>query len=72
MLRIKGLLSAATILLAAMAMRPAFGPASSQARASTSCVNPGGKSGCFSTIGAAVMAASAGDAIKVARGTQRA
>ena len=39
------------------------------AAAATSCVNPGGTSGCFSTIGAAVAAASAGDTIHVAPGT---
>jgi hypothetical protein len=34
-----------------------------------SCVNPGGKAGCFSTIGAAVAAASPGGTIIVAPGT---
>ena len=38
------------------------------AAGATLCVNPG-KSGCFSTIGAAVAAASAGDTIQVAPGT---
>jgi parallel beta-helix repeat protein len=37
--------------------------------AATLCVNPGGSSGCYSTIGAAVAAASMHDHIKVAPGT---
>jgi len=37
--------------------------------ASDLCVNPGGKSGCSTTIGAAVAAASPGDIIRVAKGT---
>lgn len=32
------------------------------------CVNPGGTSGCYSTIGAAVKAAAAGDTVNVASG----
>jgi hypothetical protein len=36
-----------------------------------SCVNPGGKGGCFSTIGAAVAAASPGGIINVAPGTYK-
>jgi parallel beta-helix repeat protein len=39
--------------------------------ASTSCVKPGGKSGCFSTIGAAVAAASPGSKIRVEPGTYK-
>src|ERR1700722_8163400 len=39
--------------------------------AATLCVNPGGTSGCFSTIGAAVAAASARDNIKVGPGTYK-
>jgi parallel beta-helix repeat protein len=38
------------------------------AGAATLCVNPGGKGGCFATIGAAVAAASKGDTIQVAPG----
>lgn len=37
----------------------------------TLCVNPGGTSGCSSTIEAAVAAASAGDTIRVARGVYK-
>jgi hypothetical protein len=37
--------------------------------AATLCVNPGGTGGCFSTIAAAVSAASSGDTINVAAGT---
>jgi parallel beta-helix repeat protein len=55
-------LLAAAALIAAIAT-PAF--------ASLSCVNPGGKAGCFSTIGAAVAAASPGGAIRVAPGTYK-
>src|ERR1700733_11894030 len=39
--------------------------------ASTSCVKQGGKSGCFSTIGAAVAAASPGSKIRVEPGTYK-
>lgn len=39
--------------------------------AATLCVNPGGKSGCKSSISAAVAAASAGDTIQVASGTYK-
>ncbi len=38
-------------------------------QAAVRCVNPGGTSGCFATIGAAVAAAEAGDTINVAAGT---
>jgi nitrous oxidase accessory protein NosD len=41
------------------------------AAAATLCVNPGGKSGCKSSISAAVAAASAGDTILVAQGTYK-
>ena len=37
--------------------------------AATLCVNPGGTGGCFSTITAAVAAASPNDTVKVAAGT---
>lgn len=39
--------------------------------AATLCVNPGGTSGCSSTISAAVAAAAAGDTIQVAHGTYK-
>jgi nitrous oxidase accessory protein NosD len=39
--------------------------------AATLCVNPGGKSGCNSTISAAVTAAAPGDTIQVAPGTYK-
>jgi nitrous oxidase accessory protein NosD len=39
--------------------------------AATLCVNPSGKNGCSSSISAAVMAASAGDTIRVAEGTYK-
>jgi parallel beta-helix repeat protein len=39
------------------------------ARSATLCVNPKGKSGCFTTIGAAVSAAAVNDTIRVAKGT---
>lgn len=45
--------------------------ASGAARASTVCVDPAGASGCQTTIGAAVKAASAGDTIQVAPGTYK-
>ena len=41
------------------------------ATAATLCVNAGGSSGCYTTIGAAVAAAAAGDTIQVANGTYR-
>jgi hypothetical protein len=41
------------------------------ALAATLCVNSGGTKGCYSTIGAAVSAASAGDTINVASGTYK-
>jgi nitrous oxidase accessory protein NosD len=41
------------------------------AAAATLCVKPGGKSGCKSSISAAVAAASAGDTIEVAQGTYK-
>jgi nitrous oxidase accessory protein NosD len=40
-----------------------------KASAATLCVNPGGTGGCYSTIQAAVNAASAGDTVAVAEGT---
>jgi len=45
--------------------------ASGAASAATLCVNPGGTSGCMSTISAAVSAASAGDTILVGAGTYK-
>ncbi len=39
------------------------------AAAATLCVNPAGAGGCYTSIGAAVSAASAGDTIRVSRGT---
>lgn len=45
--------------------------ASGLATAATLCVNPGGTSGCKSTIGAAVTAASPGDTIQIAPGTYK-
>ena len=41
------------------------------AAAKTLCVNPGGTSGCKSTIGAAVAAASPGDTVQVSQGTYK-
>jgi pectin methylesterase-like acyl-CoA thioesterase len=41
------------------------------AAAATRCVNPGGKGGCFSSIGAAVAVALPGDTIQVAHGTYK-
>jgi parallel beta-helix repeat protein len=41
----------------------------STVRAGERCVRPSGSGGCFSTIGAAVAAASAGDVVRVASGT---
>jgi parallel beta-helix repeat protein len=54
---------AGTILIAAIC-QPAFA-------SNKSCVNPSGKGGCFSTIGAAVAAASSGGAITVEPGTYK-
>jgi len=54
-------------LLAATASLFCLG-ASTAASAATLCVNPGGTSGCKSTISAAVSAAKAGDVIEVATG----
>jgi parallel beta-helix repeat protein len=45
--------------------------ASSTVWSAERCVNPSGSGGCFSTIGAAVSAASAGDVVRVAPGTYR-
>jgi len=58
-----GLGAVALIPLTAVAL---FAPATGAA--ATLCVQPGGKNGCFSTISAAVKAASAGDTVNVARG----
>jgi nitrous oxidase accessory protein NosD len=56
------LLVLATVL-AAVLCEPAAG--------ATLCVKPGGKSGCFATIGAAVAAAAPNDTILVAQGTYK-
>jgi parallel beta-helix repeat protein len=56
-------------LLFASILLLAFG--SQFAAAKTLCVNPGGTKGCYSTIGAAVTAATAGSTIKVAAGTYK-
>ncbi len=56
----------AVLLLAASAALLTAGYQS--AGAATLCVNPGGKGGCFATIGAAVAAASVGDTVQVATG----
>lgn len=45
--------------------------ASHLSSAATLCVNPGGTGGCYSSIGAAVAAASARDSIRVAPGTYK-
>lgn len=55
--------------LAAAAILSAVGVSSLSA--ATLCVNPAKKSGCYSTIGAAVTAASAGDVVQVVRGTYK-
>src|SRR5271170_459352 len=55
-------------LLVPLALASLFG-ASSIASAATLCVNPGGTSGCKSSINAAVAAAAAGDTIQVSSGT---
>jgi parallel beta-helix repeat protein len=57
----------AVLFLATSAALLTSGP--QPADAATLCVDPGGNGGCFSTIGAAVGAASAGDTIQVAPGT---
>jgi parallel beta-helix repeat protein len=54
-------------LLAGLGLFIAVAPA--DLAAATNCVNPGGTGGCYSTIGAAVAASSAGDTIRVAHGT---
>src|ERR1700745_4497451 len=41
---------------------------SSYASAATLCANPGGTSGCYATIGAAIAAANPGDTIQVGPG----
>src|SRR5271154_6333590 len=56
-------------LLFASILLLAFG--SQFAAAKTLCVNPGGTKGCYSTIGAAVTAATAGSTINVAAGTYK-
>ena len=56
-------LSAAALVAALLT----FG--ASAAQAATSCVNPGGTGGCFSSIQAAINAANNGDTITVAAGT---
>jgi hypothetical protein len=58
-----------SLLFVAITMGPIFGLHTPQLFAATLCVNPGGTGGCFSTIGAAVAAASPNDTVKVAAGT---
>src|SRR5579884_2145799 len=55
------ILTGASVILIAAAGEPAA--------AATRCVNPGGKGGCFSSIGAAGGASNARDSINVAGGT---
>jgi parallel beta-helix repeat protein len=57
-------------LLFASILLLAFGTSQFVA-AKTYCVNPGGTKGCYSTIGAAVAAATAGSTINVAAGTYK-
>jgi len=52
-----------------LSLSATFAISATIASAATLCVNPGGKSGCVSTISAAVTAASPGDIINVATGT---
>lgn len=54
----------------AVCLISAFGIAA-PAMAATQCVNPTGESGCYSTISAAVSAASSGDTINVGPGTYK-
>src|SRR6516165_4413264 len=63
------LLSTSLPLFLVIAIGPMFGVGTPQSFAATLCVNPGGTGGCFSTIRAAVSAASPNDTIKVAAGT---
>ncbi|MGB0123065.1 MAG: right-handed parallel beta-helix repeat-containing protein [Silvibacterium sp.] len=65
--KIHGHASPLLVVLTLLFWCGAFGLAS----AATLCVNPGGTSGCKSTISAAVAAAAAGDTIKVAPGTYK-
>lgn len=58
---------ATTIGICALLMAGSSVPAA----AATLCVNPAGKGGCFSSIGAAVTAANPGDVINVAHGTYK-
>ena len=60
-IRLVAIITGASVMLIAAA--------GESAAAATRCVNPGGKGGCFSSIGAAVAASSAGDSINVAGGT---
>jgi len=59
----------AAAFTATLVILPAFGGASSLLFANTLCVNPGGTGGCYSSISAAVAAASAYDTISVQAGT---
>ncbi len=61
----------ATAVFAVLVLGPTLGAANNQLFAATLCVNPGGTSGCYSSIKAAVAAASPGDTIKVASGTYK-
>jgi nitrous oxidase accessory protein NosD len=71
MITIRRYLFPILVPILALAVQPIFSPASSALRAATLCVNPNGSGGCFTTIGAAVAAASPGDTILVAHGTYK-
>src|SRR5437016_4297890 len=62
--------AALRLLLCFLAVATGVGALGPQpVRATALCVNPNGSNGCFSKIGDAVAAASAGDTITVAAGT---
>jgi parallel beta-helix repeat protein len=61
----------ATAVFTLVALGPILGAANNQLFAATLCVNPSGTGGCYSTINAAVAAASPGDTITVAGGTYK-
>jgi parallel beta-helix repeat protein len=64
-------LCALATLAATLVLPPVFGGTSSLLFAGTLCVNPGGTNGCYSSISAAVAAASAGDTVNVGPGVYR-
>ena len=66
--RIEGLQSTCVRSVLGAVLILAFGPT---VHAATQCVNPTGSSGCQTTIGKAVSAASPGDTIQVAAGTYK-